>query len=630
MTHALPRMVDSGQEARFIARINALTSAGRTNWFGLLAYLVFAFITVLGVEDADFFIPERQTKLPIVGIEIPTEAFFFFAPILGAALYIYLHLYVRKVTAALCMAPARIKGDGPAVSTPLERHITPWLLNDFVLRRRGDGAIDRRPLDGLASATAVALVWLAGPFVMAAMWIRSWPAHNEAITTLAGLCLAICLYTGWTSYIRLHRDLSGTREVTMFSDLVSDFMILFVAMGLLNLGWVKTESGVPYTRVGKQSASLTGSVSVFFSTIPNLLDPNWWGALTPARLAEVQFSALPPNQADLTAARAAFRERWCKRHGMDAKTCGPVPVPGRALFPNADILHDSWCRERGIEPGQACAAHVSSMDEAFTTEWTNLRISTLAALPKPDLREADLRGADLSNASLVGIVLRHAQLQGANASGANMEGADLEGALLSGANLTAAQLDNVNFFQAQIQQTDFDFASLRGSSFVFAGLQGSSLSLVELNGAKLMFADLMALDLTGTSMLDVEWARYAPLTSALHGADLRRAPIAQETQAALSTTIGDARTLLPERTLDGSSPWVCTCWTNLPEHWNAGETVDLGGLTKILCEDGTSPLKTGTPWPKDKQKPWGDFPPWSIEARTWAARPENQPTSPCF
>jgi hypothetical protein len=79
-----------------IERIDALTAAGRTNWFGLVAYPIFAFITVLGVTDADFFIPSRQTQLPLVNVEIPTKSFFYFAPILATALYAYLHLHIRK------------------------------------------------------------------------------------------------------------------------------------------------------------------------------------------------------------------------------------------------------------------------------------------------------------------------------------------------------------------------------------------------------------------------------------------------------------------------------------------------------------------------------------------------------
>src|SRR5688572_15149934 len=88
-----------------IARIDALTATGRTNWFALLAYLAFVLVTTLGVEDVDFFVDTRPTDLPLVGVAIPTFSFFVFAPILGAALYIFLHLHIRKVSEALAEPP---------------------------------------------------------------------------------------------------------------------------------------------------------------------------------------------------------------------------------------------------------------------------------------------------------------------------------------------------------------------------------------------------------------------------------------------------------------------------------------------------------------------------------------------
>ena len=73
-----------------IDRINELSALARTAWFSLLGYLVFVGITLLGVKDADFFVPSRQTELPLVNVAIPTASFFWTAPILGAALYTYL------------------------------------------------------------------------------------------------------------------------------------------------------------------------------------------------------------------------------------------------------------------------------------------------------------------------------------------------------------------------------------------------------------------------------------------------------------------------------------------------------------------------------------------------------------
>ncbi len=98
-----------------IARINELSQTARTTWFALLGYLAFVGVTLLGVEDADFFIDSRQTDLPLVGGAIPTSSFFKFAPILGAALYIYLHLHLRKLWEALHAPPPK-PGAAPSTS----------------------------------------------------------------------------------------------------------------------------------------------------------------------------------------------------------------------------------------------------------------------------------------------------------------------------------------------------------------------------------------------------------------------------------------------------------------------------------------------------------------------------------
>ena len=68
-----------------IERINEISAIARTSWLALLGYLAFIGISLLAVEDADYFVPTRRTDLPLVGVAIPTHAFFLFAPILAAA-----------------------------------------------------------------------------------------------------------------------------------------------------------------------------------------------------------------------------------------------------------------------------------------------------------------------------------------------------------------------------------------------------------------------------------------------------------------------------------------------------------------------------------------------------------------
>lgn len=87
-----------------------LTRTARANWLGLMAYLAYVGVALMGVEDADFFLPERETALPLIGVTVPTVLFFYIAPILGAMLYIHLHLYLLKLWKALSEAPLQAGG----------------------------------------------------------------------------------------------------------------------------------------------------------------------------------------------------------------------------------------------------------------------------------------------------------------------------------------------------------------------------------------------------------------------------------------------------------------------------------------------------------------------------------------
>ena len=151
-----------GEQA--IDRIKALGETGRATWFVLLGYLAFVGITLLSVQDLDFFSAASRTQLPLVGIAIPTMTFFLTAPVLGAALHVYLHLYLLKLWDALAEAPSSID------DAALGDRVFPWLVVDWALRRRSDAATRARPLDRLGNWVMAGLVWLAAPIVLGWFW----------------------------------------------------------------------------------------------------------------------------------------------------------------------------------------------------------------------------------------------------------------------------------------------------------------------------------------------------------------------------------------------------------------------------------------------------------------------------
>ena len=90
---------------------------------------------------------------------------------------------------------------------------------------------------------------------------------------------------------------------------------------------------------------------------------------------------------------------------------------------------------------------------------------------RPELSQADLRGAKLQKANLDKASLKEAKLQFANLNGANLEGANLKKAKLQEANLQSACLRNANL----------KGVSLLGSNLQYADLENADLQGVQFN-----------------------------------------------------------------------------------------------------------------------------------------------------
>ena len=219
-----------------VTRIDALISISRGAWLGLLFYLAFIGVTLLGVEDADFFLTERQTALPLIGVSVPTNLFFAIAPALAAMLATYLHLYLVKLWEALAEAPL------PEVDPSLADRIQPWELADFALSfRKGARTVETRPLGFLAWVVSLTLAFAATPAVLAAFWWRSMPKHDEVLTVVfCGVPLSFAIYGAVASFLRLRRIMRGD-DAPLFRGLRSRTAWGIAFASLAAFGWLTTE-----------------------------------------------------------------------------------------------------------------------------------------------------------------------------------------------------------------------------------------------------------------------------------------------------------------------------------------------------------------------------------------------------
>ncbi|MEJ6709315.1 MAG: pentapeptide repeat-containing protein [Amylibacter sp.] len=486
-----------------INSINELSRTAHATWLSLLGYLAFVGVTLLGVENVDFFDPSRQTDLPLIGVAIPTASFFIFAPILGAALYIYLQLYLLKLWDELATVPNTHK------NAPISDHLTPWLINDLDLSLRTDEALRKRPLGRLSKGVTIALVFLAGPMILAGFWVRSSPALNEWMTLLITALVYLALRSGFISW-RYLRNLTKDTDTTTtkrYNTLNPNIAAPYI-FGLVTISWLTTEGDFDfYTGV-----KITG------------LQP-----LARANLSGQNLSERPKGWRDINTAQRRFRATWCKRQNIPLDTCGYI-YGIETIAPNNLLpLRANWCETKFLD--DECTPYFTKLDKRFLAEWAEERQSLMIGAKTANLQRRDLRNANLSDAFLVQADLSNARLQKASLSFAQLEGADLSEARLKGAGLWGTRLIGTNMETAHLEDALFERAVLEGTNIRKAGLQSS--------------------DCKNTTIL----------SATAHGADFRGA--VNLTQEQLEFVIGDEFTLLPEPQFGTDGLGVWTCWSAL-------------------------------------------------------------------
>ncbi|MFV0386242.1 pentapeptide repeat-containing protein [Paracoccus sp. (in: a-proteobacteria)] len=643
------------------------------NWLVLLANLAFALITALGVQDADFFVASRQTQLPLVNVSIPTFSFFICAPILGAALYVYLHLHICKVTEALAKARP---------TTPnLEERMTPWLLNDFVLRRRKDRdqVIRRRPMDWLAGLATRGLVWWAGPVVLLLMWVRTWPAHSLLLSLVCAACMMISLYAGAMSWAKMqvdmgHRQARWTRITTMV------ITLLIVPVGWMTTANSKGFGALPITLpstwpvavisyTGEETGHLTNlqRIEKWAQEVPAGFDAPvstrmaaWlWKAATgllvldPVNLEKAPLSVLPFEERDMDISIARYRIAFCERHTVSAIECLKFSEANGAAFQREWSEHRNALIRRIEKPnfhlrelrdGNFSDAELTGIDMTSALvsgarfagsimERVELRgaIARKADFGRADLRYATMQRAKLSESVFTNANLSDADLSGVEAQAAVFSGASMRSVPLDFASLEFADFDGADLTNAKLFNAPLIRANLRGATLISADLRRTKLAGADLRdataaGALFWGAEITGADLRGADFKDASWEDAEVSSSVAHSADFRGG--IGLGQQHLSGMIGDERTLLPPANLwaEGDDLYVPSCWETEPEDWATlvlahsprGMNTDRLRQTMtedemraaFLCAPGEVPQKTGTPWPLDREPPWEEDPDW--------------------
>ena len=384
-------VVDDPYEKQ-LAYVAEVSKNARTSWFGLIGLLLFCGVTLLAVEDRDFFEYGVSTQLPLIGVSVPTKSFFWAAPLLVTGLYTYLHLYLDKLWKALRRLPDEIEG------RPVTHVVWPWLISDTALERRPD--VERSPYWFVTRFVTLCLCWLIGPAALLLFWIKSWAPHDERLTLLIGAQLAWLCLVGANSWLGMCRETEADRS----------FFGRMPRGGLLYLGLILSIliSAVGYSRTESGQFGELYEAELYRAefTIP---DKDWrgrdaaWRAYQRAHRRDVVLELIREGQGEQDVSEAQITERLKREFEQDR-------AEARAALERRDYVGED--------------------------------------LRNADLREAFLVGLDLRDARMEGADLTRARMEGADLIRAEMTDAVVQFASVIGARLSQVR----NLTQEQLNQ----------------------------------------------------------------------------------------------------------------------------------------------------------------------------------
>jgi hypothetical protein len=500
-------------------------------WYALLGVTAFLTVVVLSTADADFLVGSKQTEIPLIKVSVPTERFFFLAPIVATVLYANLHVYCRRLWTLARDAEPDV----------LKRGVGASLVGDIALYLKPKG----RPRGGshwanLPTLAAALLIWVAHPAVLAWALARSQAADRVSwLSPDSNPHLALLLPSTVVGITVLCLAISGAIAVASFSG------ALAIRYDHPARGWVAT------------AAVLAAFLLPFLVGGDRIRE--WLPAVNLDRqtLARIEGGWLFAEER-----RETYRRDWCEAQEVPLKVCGNVPARTGDMAALIAEQRLAYCRtELGNRSPRFCAKYFDNLDAAFLADWKKQRTAELKRLPALNLDGRELSGASAAGAKFINARLEQARLEGANLTGADFEGAAMKGARLTGAEAYYVAFDRANLTGAALVDANLTSSTFEGASLARADLRAAILLDAYLATAGLQDADLTGADLTGARVGRANLTKARLYGTVLDGVDLSQ--VTGLSQEQLADAVGDARTILPAAP-DGDALTIASCWEALP------------------------------------------------------------------
>jgi len=429
-----------------IASYGERTEASRNSGRALgayAAYLAYWLLTLIANSDAAFVV-SRTVRLPLLGVAVPLDLYFFVIPLLGLLTFLAFQSYLRSLADSV---PSGGLEGRPAAST----RRSPWLAASFF----GPSRFATRNVGRRAVAV---MFWASLPAALVYHFLRFIRIHEFAAAyVLGGLVVAVTLVVAGCWWTRPGRPAARPLLWTGVAALAF--------LGVLACQTVMVIGLIPLTAKGYYPGSFSPRL------LRNFLQP---------------FLSMNLTGLDLTAADF-----------VPGSAARPRGLSLRGVHLEGARLHLTRARDVDFQLARMKEAVVDSCD----LEGANFRMADLTEtyflysdLARADLTSTGLRGGMFFDCELKGSSFRYAALSYCKLYYCEAGGADFRLANFDGAgyvfytNFEAADLEGVNFRNCHIVKSIFARADLKEADFRDSELWKTDFSGADLEGANFLGA----------------------------------------------------------------------------------------------------------------------------------------------
>lgn len=471
-------------------------SIGSSTIFITIIFLCFyCFLTILATNDLYLLTNSSKSTLPIINVSIDIIGFYWAAPLMLLACYIYFHLNLRKLWYEFSQLPTYFP-DGKSI----DQKSYSWLVNDLVIKYMPLLQTKKAAFLNLQNKMVVVLTWGVVPATIFTIWLKYLVNHDLVLSFIHSVVLSICIAIGImffqnaTRILRCNSD--ENKKMCNFICFFSIFLIMFFSPAYINANSINGK-GYKFddsTEIVKKPDKWIEMKDKIDQLNPNdsKFDEQIWSILESIKITDFQ----KRNLKNLKAQRAFLVNADFTNANLENVDLQYADIQNATLtLANLMFSHLEGAKLQNARFYAANLQH-AHLDNA-SLQWTsffseNLQNPTYEiqnviypAGPSIDthlesvyMQHANLQHAFLKLAKLQDAKLNYSNLQHANLYNANLEDAwftsvDFQYAILDEAVLKNTHLDNANLQHASLNNTDFEKASLYQTNLQNTNLSGA-------------------------------------------------------------------------------------------------------------------------------------------------------------